>query len=426
MKIFLDSIGCRLNQSEIERYSAQFKMAGHALVSTPAESDLVVVNTCTVTSKAAADSRTKVRQSNRLNPNSRIILTGCWSSLEERNALDLPGVTDVIHNKDKDDLVAILLGISPHEFDREPVARQPIPGIRMRTRAFIKAQDGCDNQCTFCITTIARGSSRSITPQRIIDEINAAVAGNVQEAVLTGVQLTSYGKDLDDRICLKQLVQMILQQTNLPRLRLSSLEPWNIPKDFFSLWEDSRLCRQIHIPLQSGSASVLRRMARPIEPVNFAKLVESARERVPDISITTDIIAGFPGETEAEFSENLEFVQAMRFADAHVFTYSPRPQTAALRLPDPVPGQGARERSRMIRETVAKSKKKYAENFIDKELVALWETAKKLDKSGWEVSGLTDNYLRINSIVARNMLNTLSPVRIIKVGAGGIRASVIA
>lgn len=426
MKIYLDSIGCRLNQSEIERYSAQFKMAGHALVSSPAESDLVVVNTCTVTSKAAADSRTKVRQSNRLNPSSRIVLTGCWSSLEERNALDLPGVTDVIHNKDKDDLVAILLGISPHEFDREPVARQPIPGIRMRTRAFIKAQDGCDNQCTFCITTIARGSSRSITPQRIIDEINAAVAGGVQEAVLTGVQLTSYGKDLDDRIYLKQLVQLILQQTNLPRLRLSSLEPWNLPENFFSLWEDARLCRQIHVPLQSGSASVLRRMARPIEPVNFAKIVESARERVPDISVTTDIIAGFPGETEAEFAENLEFIQAMRFAGAHVFTYSPRPQTAALRLPDHVPSTLARERSRMIREAVAKSKTEYAENFIDKELVALWETAMKLDKDGWEVSGLTDNYLRINSVVSRNMLNTLSPVRIISVDKGGIKGSVIA
>ena len=426
MKIYLDSIGCRLNQSEIERYSTQFKMAGHSLVSTPSESDLVVVNTCTVTSKAAADSRTKVRQSNRLNPNSRIVLTGCWSSLEERNALDLPGVTDVIHNKDKDDLVAILLGIAPHEFDKEPVARQPIPGIRMRTRAFIKAQDGCDNQCTFCITTIARGSSRSVNPQRIIDEINAAVAGDVQEAVLTGVQLTSYGKDLDGRNNLKQLIQRILQQTNLPRLRLSSLEPWNIPKNFFSLWKDSRLCRQIHIPLQSGSASVLRRMARPIEPVNFAKLLETARERVPDISVTTDIIAGFPGETEAEFTENLEFIQAMRFADAHVFTYSPRPQTAALRLPDHVPSKVARERSRMIRETVAKSKTEYAQHFIDKELVALWETAKKLDKSGWEVSGLTDNYLRINSIVARNMLNTLSTVRIITVGKGGIQASVIA
>ena len=426
MKIYLDSIGCRLNQSEIERYSTQFKMAGHSLVSTPSESDLVVVNTCTVTSKAAADSRTKVRQSNRLNPNSRIVLTGCWSSLEERNALDLPGVTDVIHNKDKDDLVAILLGIAPHEFDKEPVARQPIPGIRMRTRAFIKAQDGCDNQCTFCITTIARGSSRSVNPQRIIDEINAAVAGDVQEAVLTGVQLTSYGKDLDGRNNLKQLIQRILQQTNLPRLRLSSLEPWNIPKNFFSLWKDSRLCRQIHIPLQSGSASVLRRMARPIEPVNFAKLLETARERVPDISVTTDIIAGFPGETEAEFTENLEFIQAMRFADAHVFTYSPRPQTAALRLPDHVPSKVARERSRMIRETVAKSKTEYAQHFIDKELVALWETAKKLDKSGWEVSGLTDNYLRINSIVARNMLNTLSTVRIITVGKRGIQASVIA
>ena len=162
MKIFLDSVGCRLNQSEIERYSAHFRMAGHSLVASPDECDMAVINTCTVTSKAAADSRSKVRQINRRNPDTKIILTGCWSSLEENNALDLPGVSKVILNNRKDELVPIILDLPPEEFDREPVSRQAIPGIRMRTRAFIKAQDGCDNQCTFCITTIARGPSRSV------------------------------------------------------------------------------------------------------------------------------------------------------------------------------------------------------------------------------------------------------------------------
>ena len=341
MKIYLDSIGCRLNQSEIERYSAHFRMAGHSLVSTPGESDLVVINTCTVTSKAAADSRSKVRRINRSNPRSSIVLTGCWSSLEESDALKLSGVSQIIPNEHKDDLVPLVLNLPPEIFDEEPVARQPIPGLRMRTRAFIKAQDGCDNQCTFCLTTIARGPSRSVHPDRVINEINAAVKGGVQEAVLTGVQLTSYGKDLLDPLDLKNLVERVFEDTELPRLRLSSLEPWNLPDEFLRLWENPRLCRQLHLPLQSGSASILRRMVRPITPQRYTKIIEEVRDLVPDIALTTDIISGFPGETQAEFEESLDFIRSMEFAYGHTFTYSPRPGTAALRLPQPEAPSGA-------------------------------------------------------------------------------------
>ena len=425
MKIYLDSIGCRLNQSEIERYSAHFRMAGHSLVSTPGESDLVVINTCTVTSKAAADSRSKVRRINRSNPSSSIVLTGCWSSLEETPALKLSGVSRIIPNEHKDDLVPLVLNLPPEIFDEEPVARQPIPGLRMRTRAFIKAQDGCDNQCTFCLTTIARGHSRSVHPDRVINEINAAVKGGVQEAVLTGVQLTSYGKDLHDPLDLKNLVERVFEDTELPRLRLSSLEPWNLPDEFLRLWENPRLCRQLHLPLQSGSASVLRRMVRPITPQRYAKIIEEVRDLVPDIALTTDIISGFPGETQAEFEEGLDFIRSMEFAGGHTFTYSPRPGTAALRLPDHVPSKVTRERHRIIQDVVDHSAARYAKHFIGKTLTVLWENATALDGKGWQVLGLSDNYLRVRSTVPSNLFNTLSTVRIIGIDESGIHGEVI-
>jgi threonylcarbamoyladenosine tRNA methylthiotransferase MtaB len=425
MKIYLDSVGCRLNQSEIERYSAHFRMAGHSLVASPDECDMAVINTCTVTSKAAADSRTKVRQINRRNPDTKIILTGCWSSLEKTNALDLPGVSDVITNDRKDELVPIILDLPPEEFDRDPVSRKPIPGIRMRTRAFIKAQDGCDNQCTFCITTIARGPSKSVPVGRVLSEINAAIAGGVKEAVLTGVQLSSYGQDLGGTFDLKGLVDMVLDRTELERLRISSLEPWNLPENFFESWCNPRLCRQIHLPLQSGSTSVLRRMVRPITPERFSQVVGRARKMVPDIAVTTDIIAGFPGESKEEFEQSLNYIDGMEFADAHVFTYSPRPDTPAIRIPEHVPPQTARDRNHRIQEVIARSSSRYAMRFLGKNLTVLWESAEATDGKFWEVVGLSDNYLRVRARVPTNLLNTLSKVRISEVGESGIHGEIV-
>ena len=375
--------------------------------------------------KAAADSRSKVRQINRRNPETKIVLTGCWSSLEASKALDLPGVSDVISNDQKDELVPLILDLPSKDFDREPVARQPVPGIRMRTRAFIKAQDGCDNQCTFCITTIARGASQSISEERVISEIQAAVAGGAREAVLTGVQLSSYGQDLNSAINLKGLIDLILSHTDLKRLRISSLEPWNLPDNFFEAWNNPRLCRQVHLPLQSGSVSVLRRMVQPITPEVFSQVVAGARNLVPEIAVTTDIIAGFPGETEEEFEQSLIFIDEMEFADAHVFTYSSRPDTPAIRIPDQVPPHVARNRNRKIQEVVHDSASRYAVSFIGKELTVLWESAKALDENGWDVVGLSDNYLRVRATVPSNIMNTLSRVRITKVNETDISGVVI-
>ncbi len=224
MNVYLDTIGCRLNQSEIETFARQFRAVGHSLVPKPDQADLVVINTCTVTAAAAADSRQKIRQACRAGAE-EIIVTGCWATLEPERAARLDGVLRVVNNTDKERLVPDVLGLPPETFELEPVARKPIPGARLRTRAFIKVQDGCDNKCTFCITTLARGVGKSRTVELVLADINAAVLGGVQEVVLTGVHLGSWGSDFDQPVHLQDLVAMVLACSDVPRVCLSSLEP---------------------------------------------------------------------------------------------------------------------------------------------------------------------------------------------------------
>lgn len=424
MKVFLDSVGCRLNQSEIERIGRDFRLAGCELVGDPAQADLAVINTCTVTRRADADSRQKTRQAARAGVD-QIILTGCWATLEEHNALELPKVTRVVKNEDKGRLVGDLLGQPPELFIREPLQREPLPGSRMRTRAFIKVQDGCNNRCAFCVTTVARGSAVSIPTATVLREVHAALRGGSQEIVLCGVHLGSWGKDLDQGNSLRDLIQLILEKTNIPRLRLSSLEPWNLDADFFSLWQDSRLCRHLHLPLQSGSDATLRRMARKTSQDDFSKLITAARGAIPDVAITTDIIVGFPSETEDEFDNSLAFVEAMNFAGGHVFTYSEREGTPAAGFNHVIPSSVRRDRSAVMRAAFARSTEHYSHLFIGQILPVLWESTTDLGEAGWQLSGLTGNYLRIKASDDDDRWNQISDVEIISSVNGELRGRII-
>jgi threonylcarbamoyladenosine tRNA methylthiotransferase MtaB len=419
MKIFLDSVGCRLNQSEIEAYARQFRLAGHDLVASPEQTDLAVINTCAVTAAAASDSRQKIRQAARLG-SKEITVTGCWSTLNPQGAAALPMVSRVVPNAEKDHLVADLLHISQETFDLEPLARQPVPGARLRTRAFIKAQDGCDNRCTFCVTTIARGRGRSRSVAEVLADVRSALDGGCQEVVLTGVHLGSWGQDLSPRLHLRHLVQEILRQTDIPRLRLSSLEPWDLDTEFFGLWRDRRLCRHLHLPLQSGSAATLRRMARKTSPGSFADLVTAARSAIPGVAITTDVIVGFPGESEVEFTESLEFVRRMRFAGGHVFTYSSRPGTVAARMPGQLPQPLRKERNAHMRRILAEAAADYQANFLGSVLPVLWESAATVGPQGWRMNGLTDNYLRVTALAGQHLWNRITPVRLTALDHEGI------
>jgi threonylcarbamoyladenosine tRNA methylthiotransferase MtaB len=334
MKVFLDMVGCRLNQSELENYARQFRQAGHTLTSDADSADLVVINTCTVTSAAAADSRQMIRKAG-CHGARQVVVTGCWATLNENEVKTLPGVIQVIENPKKDELVPLVLNLPRDSLVQLPIVREPIPGSRMRTRSFIKVQDGCDNYCTYCITRLARVPVKAAL-QEVLYDIRSALEGGSQEIILTGVHPGSWGYDFTPSH-LSFLVSTILAETAAPRLRLSSLEPWDVPPGFFELWQNQHLCRHLHLPLQSGCEATLQRMGRRITVRFFAGLVKRARAAIPGIAITTDIITGFPGETEAEFEESLEFVRGLGFANGHVFTYSAWPGSA--RLPGYPPGR---------------------------------------------------------------------------------------
>ncbi|MGB7876047.1 MAG: MiaB/RimO family radical SAM methylthiotransferase [Anaerolineales bacterium] len=409
MKVYLDTIGCRLNQSEIETMARQFRAAGHDIVGTADQADMAVVNTCSVTSRAAADSRGAVRRIARAGVD-RIIATGCWATLRPEKAAALPNVLRVVNNAHKDDLVTDLLEISSETFDLEPIAREPLPGLRQRTRAFIKVQDGCDNRCTFCITTVARGEGLSRPLADVIADVQSALDGGTKEVVLTGVHLGSWGYELDAH--LRDLVKAILTYTDVPRLRLSSLEPWDLDANFFQLWEDQRLCQHLHLPLQSGCAATLKRMARKTTPASFRDLVTAARQIMPDAAITTDVIAGFPGETDEEFAESLAFIREMDFAGGHAFTYSARPGTGAARLGGQVRHEVRKERNAVLRDVFEEGGKSYRQRFIGQKLSVLWESVTEMNGQGWQMEGLTGNYLRVRALAPQPMWNQVSLVEL--------------
>ncbi len=419
MRVYLDTLGCRLNQAEIERLARYFRAAGHEIVGDPAQADLAVLNTCAVTQKAVADSRQRARQLARAGADA-LALTGCWVSLEPEAAARLPRVRWVVPNAAKEHLPARVLDLPPEAFDLEPVERQPLPGLRLRTRAFIKVQDGCDNRCTFCITTVARGPGRSRPLAEVLDDVRAALRGGAQEIVLTGVHLGSWGHDLHPRRHLRHLVAELLERADIPRLRLSSLEPWDLDPAFFDLWQDPRLARHLHLPLQSGCAATLRRMARKTTPAGFRALVEAARARIPGVAITTDIIVGFPGETEEEFAASLAFVASLDLAGGHVFTYSERAGTAAARLPGRVPHRVRKARNARMRAVLDAAAARYRQRFVGHTLSVLWERATRLDAAGWTLLGLSDNYLRVRARAPQNLWNRLTAVRITRVAEDGV------
>ena len=295
------------------------------------------------------------------------------------------------------------------------------PGALGRTRAFVKVQDGCDNGCSFCITTIARGAGRSRSVGQIISEVQRLVDVGFHEVVLTGVHLGSYGFDRGVSDALPQLVEAILAETDVARLRLSSLEPWDLEPGFFDLWANERLCRQLHLPLQSGSDRVLQRMRRRTRVGYFSRLVTSARTRIPDLALTTDVIVGFPGEDTDAFEETCDFVEALQFARVHVFPYSPRPGTAAARMPGQVSKEVKVARSRVMRHLAERLNREYHSGFVGRTLPVLWEVA---SESGvW--TGLTGNYLSVKTSTAIHLGNQITPTQLIAVKGNQLQGQIV-
>lgn len=411
MKVHLRMVGCRLNQSEIDSMARQFQQQGHEIVDDPTSADWVVVNTCAVTQDASRSSRRLVRELHHANTQAQITVTGCYAQIAPSDIAVLPGVALVVDNVSKDRLVETVTGQSVEPFDREPLARDKHAAAG-RTRAFVKVQDGCDNACTFCVTTIARGTGRSRAMDDVVSEIRYLHAVGYQEAVLTGVHLGSYGHDLGDASGLLHLTQAILANTDIPRLRLSSLEPWDIAPDFFDLWHNPRLCRHLHLPLQSGCDATLKRMLRRTNQQQFRALIEAARQRIPGVNITTDIIVGFPGETDDEFAASAAFIEAMEFAALHIFRYSRRPGTAAARMRGHLSEAVKKERSARLHELSERAERRFAQQFVGGELAVLWEQVAGATEDGFINVGYTDNYLRVYSLHPRALTNHITPARL--------------
>ena len=407
MRVHLETLGCRVNQSEVETITRELATCGVSIAGSAADSDICIVNTCAVTATAEQKSRRRILALARANPETRIAVTGCYATLAPERCSTLPCVEWVLPNAEKPSVTALVLHA---ERDLMPLCVETAhQSCFLRTRAFVKVQDGCDNSCTYCIVRHLRGPSVSRPISKIISKVSSRVAGGIQEVVLCGVNLGSYGRDYGLGHGLKSLVLATLRDTDLTRLRLSSLEPWDIDPTFFRLWEDARLCRSVHLPLQSGCDSTLRRMGRRITLGEFAQLVNVARESVPDIAVTTDILVGFPGEDDVAFRRSCDFVAVMGFARVHVFSYSPRPGTAAVCLPDRIPSAAVNARADAMRELAARTSREFNSRFVGKRVTVLWERRRS---DGW-FSGLTDNYLRVDARTNDDLHNRLTDVQLV-------------
>lgn len=425
MKVHLRMLGCRLNQSEIDMMARQFEQQGHTIVDNAADADQVIVNTCAVTNEATRSSRKLIRELHRSNKQAQISVTGCYAQISPHDIAVIDGVKRVVNNAQKETLVSQITGQKTELFDLEPHARDPRPGASNRTRAFIKVQDGCDNSCTFCVTTVARGEGRSRAADEIINEIQYLHQSGYQEAVLTGVHLGSYGHDFGNHDGLLELVQRILAATEIPRLRLSSLEPWDLSAGFFDLWQDERLQPHLHLPLQSGCDATLKRMRRNTNQAAFRELVTAARQKIPQVNITSDVIVGFPGETDEEWAISKAFIEEMNFGGLHVFRYSVRPGTPAARMKGKIRNDVKKARSHDLLAHSQQREADFAAQFVGQDLPVLWESVSGSSDAGFVQQGYTHNYIRVQCTHPRILTNRITPATLTHITDGIINVTPI-
>lgn len=403
MLVHLKTLGCRLNEAELETWAQSFQKSGHHITQQAQAADLIVINSCAVTHDAARKSRNLIRRVHRDNPKAKLVVSGCYATLDEDEAASIMGVDMVVRNADKDQLVERALT----ELNMETMPEMSSePGesslfTRGRQRAFVKVQDGCRYRCTFCIVTIARGEEISRPIDIVIDDINTLHAQGINEIILTGVHLGGYGSDLGYTLC--DLINAILERTDIPRLRLGSLEPWEFTSEFFELFSNLRLMPHLHLPLQSGADSVLRRMARRCKTEEFATIVRQLRQRIPYFNITTDIIVGFPGETEDEWQQSIDFIQKIGFGHIHIFSYSSRKGTKAATLADQVNSVTKKQRSQQLHEIASTLKQAFYQDNVGQEFPVLWEGySEACGDNNKRVFGYTPNYLRTAVIIGND------------------------
>lgn len=394
------TLGCKVNTAETEGMKKLFRDAGYEIVAESEFADVYVINTCTVTNMGDRKSRHMLRRANKLNPDAVIAAVGCFAQVSPDEAAKIEGVNLVVGNNMKHNIVELVEKVKdsgPQKYVNERKALSefeelPIETYDEHTRAFIKIQDGCDQFCSYCIIPYARGPVRSRRVTEILREAEGLTQRGFKEIVLTGIHLTSYG--VKEGTDLGELIKELHKVKGLERIRLGSLEPMFLSPDFVSGIENlPKLCPHFHISLQSGCASTLKRMNRRYTPEDYRDIVKRLREKVPNVTITTDIMVGFPGETEEEFKESYEFCKEMEFLWIHVFKYSPRKGTPASRYPNQIDAEVKERRSKIMIELAEEMKRNVLGSFIGKEMPILIEQPAGTDSSDME--GHTPNYLPV-------------------------------
>ena len=398
--VALATLGCKVNQFETETMEGLFKQRGYDVVSFGEKADVYVINTCSVTSLGDSKSRQMIRRAKRQNDDAIIAVTGCYAQVSPEEVKGIEGVRIVLGTKDRGKIVDYVEqaaredGLLEGVFDvMEKGEFEDIPlfGVPARTRAFLKIQDGCQNFCSYCIIPYARGPLKSRKLVHIRREAEKLAAAGFHEIVLTGIHLGAYGRDLPGNVALEDACREVLAVPGFQRLRLSSLESIEVSDDLISLMAgEERFCSHLHLPLQSGADPILKAMNRHYDRSEFERLLRRIREEIPDIAISTDIIVGFPGETEELFQESLDFAGRMEFSRMHVFPYSPRKGTPAAEMEGQVPEPVKKERVHRMQALAEKMARDFHRSFLGRTVKVFVET----DHDGI-LDGLTGNYIRV-------------------------------
>jgi len=415
-KVAFHTLGCKLNFAETSTIGNQFVEKGFSVVDFNADADVYVINTCTVTDNADKECRQIVRRALRTNPNAYIIVTGCYAQLQHEEISKIDGVDAILGSNEKFNIFSII-----PEFSKDtPSCIQVTPTEKLekfnfayssealgRTRAFFKIQDGCDYKCTFCTIPKARGRSRSTNPEFVLDEFKKLIDNGYKEIILTGVNVGDYGKHIREN--LYNLLTKMLEIDADYRIRISSIEPNLLTDDIINLTANSsKMVNHFHIPLQSGSSKILSLMQRRYNVEYYKNLIHKVKEKVENVGIGVDVIVGFPNETNDDFLETYNFIKALPVSYLHVFTYSERPDTPAIKMENSVPLEERKRRSNMLRILNEKKKTEYYNSMLNKNVTVLFEE----ENHNGVMFGWTSNYVRVKQEFNKNLINKLSQNKI--------------
>ncbi|MGE5258553.1 MAG: tRNA (N(6)-L-threonylcarbamoyladenosine(37)-C(2))-methylthiotransferase MtaB [Hyphomicrobiales bacterium] len=426
-KFKIITLGCKVNQAESEAIAGRLAGPDWQPADSPEEADFCLVNTCTVTQKAATQSRQALRQAIRANPRACVAVTGCYAETDPQALMKIKGLDCIVDQAGKSRLPEIIRACGLVKCDRPTILSSPGEASRApaawssdaatgRTRPFLKIQDGCDAFCTYCIVPYARGRSRSMPLQAVLAGMERLAAQGFHEVVLTGIHIGFYGRDLHPRSSLLELLQQIEALKTPARVRLSSIEPLELTDEIVTLVAGSgRFCRHFHIPLQSGDGDILKLMGRPYSPEVFSALIQKIRRLMPNAAIGVDVLAGFPGETETAFQNTFQLIQDLPVSYLHVFPFSARPGTAAHAFPDRVPAERIKQRCTRLRQLGRRKRLAFHRSFMGQNVQVLTESRR--DPKTGLLKGVSSNYLPILFEGADALMKRAVAVRVVEADA---------